>query len=242
MVRFDRLDTEKARSAVRSLEREQKRNGDCNTPEVMSALQEMFHGKCYICENKKRITSFQVEHLKPHQGNMADKYSWDNIFLSCSHCNNTKGNRYVPILDCTHVDVDQRISFHFLNPLQNEREIMLEALDDTVETRNTCSLLMNVYYGKTPQKEMESRLIRCELRRQIMEFMAYVREYLDTEEGEDKRDLLCKIKQELSNRSEYTAFKRWVILDNLDMCGELAPLLRSITLNQVMGHANEENK
>ena len=58
MVRFERLDTEKSRAAVNSLIKAQKSNGDCNTPEVMEALQEMFHGKCYICENKKHVNSF----------------------------------------------------------------------------------------------------------------------------------------------------------------------------------------
>ena len=50
MVRFDRLDTEKSRAAVRSLAEAQKINRDSNTPEVFAALREMFHGKCYICE------------------------------------------------------------------------------------------------------------------------------------------------------------------------------------------------
>lgn len=82
MVKFERLDTEKSRVAIMSLAKAQKSNREYNTPEVMAALQEMFHGKCYICENKKHITSFQVEHLNPHQGDTAQKYNWDNLFLS----------------------------------------------------------------------------------------------------------------------------------------------------------------
>lgn len=39
----------------------------------------------YITENKEGISSFQIEHLKPHRG-------------------------YEPILDCTQVDVDRKIS------------------------------------------------------------------------------------------------------------------------------------
>ena len=55
MVRFDRLDTEKSRAAVRSLAEARKINGEANTPEVFAALSEMFHGKCYLCENKKSM-------------------------------------------------------------------------------------------------------------------------------------------------------------------------------------------
>lgn len=80
MVKFERLDTEKSRKAIQSLAKAQKNHGDYNTSAVMAALMEMFHGKCYICENKKHVTSFQIEHLNPHQGDTAQKYNWDNLF------------------------------------------------------------------------------------------------------------------------------------------------------------------
>lgn len=230
MVKFERLDTEKSRKAIKSLAKAQKSHGDYNISAVMAALMEMFHGKCYICEKKKHVTSFQIEHLNPHQGDTAQKYSWDNLFLSCAHCNNTKGNRYIPILDCTRVDVDKRVSFHFLHPLQNENEILIEPLDDTIEARNTCNLLIDIYYDTTPQKKIEARMIRCELRRQLLDFEADIREYIEMEDGEDKEDLYYRIKQELSNRSEYTAFKRWLIWDNEKMCRDLLPLLGKLSM------------
>ncbi len=122
------------------------------------------------------------------------------------------------------VDVDCCISFHFLDSLQNENEILIEALDESIETQHTCELLMEVYYGRTPQKKLEARIIRCELRRQLLDFEANIREYLEMEDGEDKEDLYCRIRQELSNRSEYTVFKRWLILDHKEVCRDLLPL------------------
>ena len=71
----------------------------------------MFHGKCYICENKEGISSFQIEHLKPHRENADLKYDWNNLFWSCAHCNNIKNAKYDPILDCTQVEVDRKIAF-----------------------------------------------------------------------------------------------------------------------------------
>ena len=224
MVRFERKDTEKARAAVKSLNDAKTNDGGYNTREVNSALQEMFHGKCYICENKKHITSFQIEHLKAHHGDRNLKYDWENLFLSCAHCNNTKLGKYEPILDCSHLNVDKNIAFHFQNPPQKP-ELIIEALDTSRETVNTCHLLNDVYYGKTPQKEAESQLMRCEIRRQMLDFENYIGEYIELEDGEDKKDLYCKIEKELKNTSEYTAFKRWFIRDNPESCKDLLPLL-----------------
>lgn len=169
MVKFERLDTEKSRKAMQYLAKARKSHRSYNAPEVVEALREMFHEKCYICESK-HVTSYNIEHLTPHQGNANYKYDWDNLFLSCSHCNNTKTSKYISILDCSRVDVDRCISFHFLDSLQNENEILIEALDEAIETQNTCKLLMEVYYGRTPQKKIEARIIRCELRRQLLAF------------------------------------------------------------------------
>ena len=145
--------------------------------------------------------------------------------MSCSHCNNTEQSRYIPILDCSKVEVDRCISSHFLDSLQNENEILIGALNEAIETQHTCELLMEVYYGRTPQKKLEARMIRCELRRQLLDSEADIREYLEMEDGEDKEDLYCRIRQELSNRSEYTAFKLWLILNHKEVCRDLLPLL-----------------
>ena len=71
MVKFERNQTEKSQKAIKSLE-EQKakgKSGTCNTPEVNSALQEMFYGKCYICE-RKGLESIEIEHLVPHKDDL----------------------------------------------------------------------------------------------------------------------------------------------------------------------------
>lgn len=144
MIKIERKTTVKSEKAIESLEKAKQSNASYNTSEVNAALQEMFHKKCYICENNN-ITSYQIEHLIPHKGDMTLKYDWNNLFLSCAHCNNTKLGKYDPILDCT--------------------------------------------------KEAED---------------------------EDKEDLRCLIKEELGEKSSFTAFKRWLIRDNRESFPELA--------------------
>lgn len=68
MIHVERKSTNKAQKAIESLKKAKIKNSAYNTAEVNAALRDMFHGKCYICENKQ-ITSYQLEHLSPHRGN-----------------------------------------------------------------------------------------------------------------------------------------------------------------------------
>ena len=51
MIKVERKMTEKVKKAIDSLEMQKAKNGSYNTSEVNAALREIFHGKCYICEN-----------------------------------------------------------------------------------------------------------------------------------------------------------------------------------------------
>ncbi|MBO6179525.1 MAG: HNH endonuclease [Selenomonadaceae bacterium] len=213
MVKIERLESELSEKAVASLEREKaKASGSYNTPEVNEALQDMFYGKCYICENKK-VTSWQIEHLVPHRGNKDLKFSWDNLFLSCAHCNNIKNDRFEPIWDCTKEDVDEHIAFRKEGYFGKDEKYLFSPLDDAIETQNTCKLLNEAYYGSTTQKQVEAKFIRKELRDELGRFKNYVRDYM-YETGRTKDELLCTIRSELSASSPFAAFKRWLIRDN----------------------------
>ena len=220
MIKIERKETEKAQKAVRSLREAKDKNGSYNTPEVNAALREMFHGKCYICENKQ-ITSFQIEHLQPCRDNVELKYNWNNLFLACAHCNNTKLDKYEPILDCTKENIEEAIAFRKKGYFGTEEELLFEVLDLREETLNTQKLLQEVYYGFTPQKKMEARILRRILRRELSVFKEYVREYQEAED-EEKEDLKYLIKQQLGDGSPFAAFKRWLIRDNREVYPELA--------------------
>ena len=60
MIKFSRLDTEKARAAIGALQRAKASKKSYNTSEVNAALAEMFCGKCYICESKEGISSLNI--------------------------------------------------------------------------------------------------------------------------------------------------------------------------------------
>ena len=93
-------------------------------------------------------------------------------------------------------------------------------LDSGIETQNTVKLLQEVYYGSTPQKKMEAKIIRRNLRKELSEFKEYVREYKEAED-EEKDDLECLLQQQLKDSSPFVAFKRWLIRDNKESYPEL---------------------
>lgn len=219
MIKVERKSSEKAEKAIESLRREKARSGSYNTPEVNAALREMFHGKCYICENKQ-ITSYQIEHLVSHRGNADLKYDWNNLFLACVHCNNTKLDKYEPIIDCTKENVEALIAFRRTGYFGTDEKLLFEKLDDRIEVENTIKLLQEIYYGSTPQKKMESTILRRMLRKEFSAFKEYVREYHEAED-EEKEDLKYLLQKELQDSSPFAAFKRWLIRDNREVYAEL---------------------
>lgn len=76
---------------------------------------------------------------------------------------------------------------------------------------------------ESPQKKVESAHLRENLRKELAQFKGYVRDYLEAS-GEDKQDLYVLIQRELSARSAFTAFKRWLIWDNEEFFTELVAL------------------
>ena len=227
MVKYKRESTELAKKAQLSLEKEKRAGETYNTKEVFDVLKEMFHNKCYICENKN-ITSYEIEHFIPHKGNVELKYQWSNLFLSCRHCNQIKGLRYEGIIDCTKEAADDKIAFRVKDFLRNKDEIEIVALEKTEKILKTCQLLRDVYYGNTPEKRLEASNTRRELRKSVSKFSGLVRDYIDSE-GEDKEDYKCEIKRELKNNSEYTAFKRWVIRDCEEVFNDFEDYLEMIS-------------
>lgn len=222
MVKIKRRNTINSEAAKLALQEAKRNDSGYNIDVVNTALAEMFHGKCYICENKE-ITSYQIEHLIPHKGDLDLKYDWNNLFWSCGHCNNTKLGHFEPIVDCTKVDVDDLIAFRKSGYFGTDEKLEFIALSTGEEIENTVKLLEAVFSGTTPQKRIEAKLIRRKLRKELSEFKEYVREYQEAE-GEEKEDLFCQIKKELKESSSFTAFKRWIIKDHIECFPELIDL------------------
>ncbi len=206
---------EKSQPAPDCLESEKNKvNGDYKCPKVLERIKEDFKNKCYICEYKEP-TSINVEHFNPHKGDKQLKFDWNNLFWSCSHCNNTKLANYENILNCTDAthNIGDKLQYDF-NPFPCEK-VSIKALDLSPETEQTRNLLMAVYNGTTDLKTIESANLRNKLLEEIMKFQSDLLNYFkDTNTAEDKEYFLILVRGHISRGSNFTAFKRRIIFRN----------------------------
>ena len=206
---------EKSQPAPGCLETEKtKANGDYKCGSVLTRIKDDFKNKCYICEYKEPET-INIEHFRPHEGDKNLKFSWGNLFWSCSHCNNTKLSRHDNILNCTDIndDVENKLKYIF-KPFPFE-EVYIEELDNSPKTIATKNLLLEVYNGTTNLKKIESSNLRNKLLEEIMNFQGLLCDYFfDTNTQDDLEYFLIKIRGHLNRGSNFTAFKRWIILEN----------------------------
>jgi uncharacterized protein (TIGR02646 family) len=192
-----------------------KANGNYNCGQVLERIKNDFKNKCYICEYKEP-ESINIEHFRPHQGNPDLKFSWENLFFSCAHCNNIKLANYDNILDCSksedNVDTDLKYIF---KPFPFEK-VKIESLIDNDRVNTTRNLLMAVYNGTTMLKKLESANLRNSLLDDIMQFQKLLKDYFEiSDDDNDGREYFrIKIRNELGKSSSFTAFKRWIIWDN----------------------------
>lgn len=205
---------EKSQPAPDCLEIEKaKANGDYKCVNVLELIKKDFKNKCYICEFKEPI-SINVEHFKPHKGDKNLKFDWDNLFWSCSHCNNIKLGNYGNILNCTDTthNVDRKLRY-YMNPFPCEK-VVIEAKEATIEVIETKELLDSVYNGTTKLKTIESANLRNQLLKEIQNFQYWLCEYYKANTEDIKNFSRLKIIEHLCRASNFTAFKRWIILDN----------------------------
>ena len=184
------------------------------------ALYEDCFGKCYICENNT-ATTLNVEHRIPHHGDIALKYDWANLFLSCGHCNSIKGDRYDDILDPTICDPEDHMSLSLTTDSFVEA-VVVRALSDDAGTRQTVELLSYVYNGGTTAiKEVECAVLRNEVSACVARFFQYIEGYRN--EPNDAYEEI--IKKEISRSSAYAAFKRGIVRNDAELSAKFEAFL-----------------
>ncbi|MCM1187892.1 MAG: HNH endonuclease [bacterium] len=154
MVKIERRREVPASLAIEKAKGSRKYQGR----DVTDALYEDFHDKCYICGIKEQDKI--VEHRIPHHENRDLMFDWNNLFLSCEHCNSVKnkGKYESGIIDCCVDDPEERLVFHV-----SEDDLSVEAIDKNDMQAALTAMLMNEVFT---QENSGHRSYHCKRRRE----------------------------------------------------------------------------
>lgn len=185
--------------------------------DVYEKLKHDFHDKCYICETAEP-NDVNIEHFVSHRNISEElKFSWDNLYFSCSRCNNIKGKEFDNLLDCCDPNIDVYKSLKLLPPrspsglsVQIEKRIQQPGIDETVE------LLNRVYNNdRTINKIVSSDYLRRRIFDRLNKLYFHILKWYSDESLEhEKNDAIQRIKLFLKPSSPYSAFMRDVIADD----------------------------
>lgn len=208
-----------------------KNNGNYRHKDISETIQKLFHNRCYLCEDIPQ--SINIEHLVPHRdSNHALKFSWDNLFWSCAHCNNIKLARYDSILDCTKDPyIESRLVYKF-DPFPTEDiEILPAEYPPTRSVLETQKLLMEVFNGTSVLKTLESNSLRRKIAENFVELTTIILKVTDPATGEKQRKaLLLDLDSELSERALFASLKRGYVRSHPKLHAQLRELIPDLNL------------
>ncbi|OON98239.1 MAG: hypothetical protein ATN35_05695 [Epulopiscium sp. Nele67-Bin004] len=190
--------------------------------DVVRQLKEDFDNKCYIC-NIDNLPEGVIEHLRPHKdGIYVDlKYDWENLFLSCRHCNSVKNKKIYEykIIDCCKVDPEQYLIFNHI-----EENVTVKSLDDTDEDAvSTSKLITEVFnVSNTGHYTVNSEERRDRLQNEMNKLYKYLQRHKN---NPDSKPILRTLKVLLQRKSPFAAFKRSYIRQNKEAYPNLQYLI-----------------
>lgn len=192
--------------------------------DVLIALKDIFHDKCYLCESKKP-TSINIEHLRPHRGDLLRKFDWKNLYFSCGRCNTLKSDKYEEILDCADPAVDVFKSIKLTPPHSpGGKRVGIEPMNAELETLNTISLLEEIYNGDdTINKVVASGNLRENIYKHCNILLPHMKAYYSDESSQEQIDsAISSLKILMHKKQPYSAFLRWIIIDDVKLSEVLA--------------------
>lgn len=81
---------------------------------IREALEACSYGKCFYCESTLKGELREIDHFIEVSVNPRLAYSWNNLYLACSNCNDKKSQLKIPVEDvldpCS--DSDKEIQSH----------------------------------------------------------------------------------------------------------------------------------
>ncbi|KPA54166.1 hypothetical protein VT25_03780 [Photobacterium leiognathi subsp. mandapamensis] len=184
-----------------------------NSPEVVERLENIFYGKCYLCEQAD-LQAPEIEHFEPHEGDATLKYDWNNLYYSCARCNSIKSNIHRNLVDCCSTDIDVVRAIKCLMPRTPDDDVHVSAELDEVRVHNTVALLDKCFNeeGTALRGITRSSLIE-KLYEYFTNFLMYRQTIMNRHSTPvAKRDAIEALEAMLQDQYEFSAFWRWHVL------------------------------
>lgn len=208
--------------APASLQRRRKYDDE----DVYTVLEEIFFSKCYLCETKEPH-DINVEHFDAHMGDENKKFDWNNLYLSCSRCNNIKGDRYTNLIDCCDPQQDAFRSVKHQPPITPyAQHVHIMAMNGDKRTLETKAILDKIFNSEhTVNKKVSGSFLRRKIFDQYNLLLTQINNYyFPVATTIEKENAIERIKVLIHKSAPYSAFIRWCILDD----SELGPLLQDL--------------
>lgn len=216
MVKVERTPTPPASLATEKA----KLHGTYRGADVVDQLYKDFNGKCYLCEINE-LQSIEIEHLLPHHnGQDRDRmFEWNNLFLSCPHCNSVKNRaKYESnIIDCCLIDPETIIQQEFY-----DGKVVVSPLLDTIEATTTAELVQDCF----ELRNVAIRTRECQTRVYALQgTMNMFYKELEKYSTEKTERHLRVLRAMLNRNYRFSGFTRTYLKLNRSTYPELMPLL-----------------
>lgn len=209
---------EKSKIPPRSLavEKLKGKNGSYNKDDVIHQLATDFNRKCYICELLP-ISDPEVEHLLPHhKGKYIDRmFDWNNLFLSCHHCNGikNKGKYEDNIINCCEVDPSEHIYCQYM-----DGTVEITALDSDSKSVMTAMLIDEVFNLQDSGTRVYASHERIRaLQNEMLVFLGVLKKYKENPSIMLRR----RLRVLLDRKTAFAAFKRDYVKQDKQLDGIL---------------------
>ena len=194
-----------------------------NSEEVVDTLHAIFHGKCYLCEQDE-LTSPEIEHLDPHEGDDVKKYDWRNLYYSCGRCNSIKSNTHKNIIDCCNTSIDIFRAIQCIMPSTPNAPVSVKDMGmKNIITLDTIHLLDRCYNDAgTPLRGITRAALMEKMFVYFYEFLSYRFTLKDKRSGKTEKDIAKeRLLAMLDIKFPFSVFWRWHVLDDSFLRTEL---------------------
>ncbi|MEP3349672.1 MAG: HNH endonuclease [Marinomonas sp.] len=190
-------------------------SNEYNTPEVVERLYDIFHGKCYLCEQAD-LDAPEVEHFEPHMGDDTLKYDWENLYYSCARCNSIKGTRHQNLIDCCSSEINVVRAIKRKPPTMPDSNMEITAVLEDPRVHNTVELLDRCFNeDNTALRGITRANLSENLFKHYTKLLSHRLVIVNRESTDrDIQDAVERIEIMLRDTYEFSAFWRWCVMED----------------------------